>query len=142
MVFENRLLCDLGYRTLTHPSIKEKRVNEVAFQIFGIAIKNYNHALAFPLQIGQILERDEIAVVPIARGIQFLHETYGINTVLNVIMKDFIDKVNVPNPSNTTSKHLSMFLGEIEIISPSMSIQLLSDCCDELLDLEVYKKRL
>lgn len=131
------LLCDLGYRTLTHPSIKERRIIEAAFQIFGLAIKQYNQPMVFSVRIVQILESEEVSVVPVARGIQFLQESFGITTVLAIIMKELIEKLNVPNPSAATAKHVSMFLTEITEISSDMSVEVLQNNSPELLDLEV-----
>lgn len=130
------MVCDLAYRTLSHPSIKEKRTNDAVFQILGTAIKNYNHAMAFPVQIVQIMEREEIAVVPIARGVTFLNDEFNITTVLSVLLKEFIDQLNVNAPSAATAKHFSMFITEIGDQSPDLSLQCLQSA-EEILNLEV-----
>lgn len=134
------MLCDLAYRTLTHPSIKEHRVNDAVFLILGKAVKNYNHAMAFPVQIVQIMERDEIAVVPIARGVAFLNEHFGITTILGHLLKEFIDKLSTANASQTTSKHFSLFLNEIGELSPELALQCLQNSQD-ILNLEPYNIR-
>lgn len=130
------MLCDLAYRSLVHPSTKEKRVNDAVFQILGTAIKQYRHGIAFPLQIVEIMDREESAVVPIARGVRYLSDEFGITSVLGNLLKEFIDKVNVNPASQTTSKHLSLFITEIGENSPDLSLQCL-EMAQDLLNLEV-----
>lgn len=129
----------MAYRTLSHPSIKEKRINDAVFQILGTAIKSYNHAMAFPIQIVQIMEREEIAVVPIARGVTYLNDEFNITTVLNILIKEFIDQINVNAPSAATSKHFSMFITEIGDLSANLALQCLQSA-EEISNLEVNKK--
>lgn len=129
-------MCDLAYRTLSHPSIKDDGTVQIVFQILGKAIKNYNHAMSFPVQIVQILEREEIAVIPIARGVGYLYDELSITTVLNILIKEFIDQLNVNMPSATTSKHFSMFLTEIGEHSSELALLCLQNS-EEILNLEV-----
>lgn len=134
------MVCDLGYRTLTHPSVKEKRVNDTAFHLFGVAIKQYNHAVAFPLRIMEILQRQENAVSPIAHGIQLLADEYGITTVFNGLLKEFVEQLNVASPDATVAKNFSLFLMEMAELCPQLVMPELSpesDMCEELLNLEV-----
>lgn len=132
------MICDLGYRTLTHPTIKERRVTDVVFQILGIAIKQYNHALAFPVQIIQILEREEIAVSPIAYGVQLLAEEYNVTSIFNVLLKEFVEKLNVTQPDQLASKNFSLFLTEVSELSSTLVVPHLSAMSEELLNLEVF----
>lgn len=135
------MICDMAYRTLSHPSIKDKRINDIVFQILGMAIKSYAHAVAFPLQISQILERDEIAVVPIARGIVYLNDEFRITTVLEVLLKEFMERVNdVTAPTSLIPKHFSMFITEIGDLSPELALECLQ-MADEILNLEPYNIR-
>lgn len=135
-VFCFSLLCDLAYRSLTHPSTKEKRVNDAIFQILGIAIKQYCHGMAFPVQIVEIMDREESAVVPIARGVRYLNDEFGITSVMSNLLKELIDKVNVNPSSQKTAKNLSLFITEIGEVSPDLSLQCL-DMAQDLLNLEV-----
>lgn len=130
------MLCDLAYRSLTHPSTKEKRVSDAVFQILGIAIKQYRHGIAFPVQIVEIMDREESAVVPIARGVRYLNDEFGIKSVLGSLLREFIDKVIDNSTSITTSKHLSLFINEIGEISSELSLQCIDEAQD-LLNLEV-----
>ncbi|XP_031627006.1 condensin complex subunit 1-like [Contarinia nasturtii] len=134
------LVCDLAYRSLVHPSIKEKRVNDAVFQILGIAIKQYRHGMAFPVQIVEILEREELAVMPIAHGVSYLNDTFGITSVLANLLTEIIERVNVNPASQVTSKHLSLFIAEIGAISTQLSLQCL-DMAPDLLNLESYSVR-
>lgn len=134
------MICDLAYRTLSHPSIKEKRINDIVFQILGMAIKNYAHAIAFPVQITHILEREEIAVVPIARGIVFLHDEFHITTVLEVMLKEFIERVDATAQTSLIPKHFSMFITEIGDLSSELAFECLQ-MADEILNLEPFNIR-
>lgn len=129
-------MCDLAYRSLVRPSAKEKRVVDVVFQILGTAIKQYRHGSAFPVQIVEIMEREEAAVVPIAHGVRYLNDEFGITTVLAKLLGELIEKINANPAANTTSKHLSLFLTEIGEISPELSLQCL-ETAQDLLNLEV-----
>lgn len=131
------MICELGYRTLDHPSVKEKRVNDTVFQLFGLAIKQYNHALTFPVRIIQILSTQEMAVVPIARGVQLLNETLNITSVFGVLLKELIDSLSASSNDTVVTKHFSQFLTEISDISPKLIIPHLSAMGQELLNLEV-----
>lgn len=131
------LLCDLAYRSLTHSTIKEKRVIDVIFHILGVAIKNYRHGVAFPVQIVEIMDREESVVAPITYGLCYLKDTLGMNKVMEKLLAEMIDKVNV-NPSPTMSKNLSAFITEIGVISAELSLQCLdTDIAQQLLDLDV-----
>lgn len=129
-------MCDLAYRSLAHPSAKEKRVNSVMFQILGISIKQYRHGIAFPVQIVEIMEREESAVVPIAHGVHYLNDEFGITTVLVNLLSEIIEKVNTNPAVQATSKHLSLFITEVGEISSVLSLQCL-EMAQELLNLEV-----
>lgn len=134
------MICDLGYRTLTHPSVKEKRVNDTAFHLFGVAIKQYNHAVAFPLRIIEILQSNENAAVPIARGIQLLAEEYSITSVFNGLLKEFVEHLNVASPDPLAAKSFSAFLSEMAELCPQLVLPELSsdsDTLENLLNLEV-----
>lgn len=131
------MVCDLSYRTLTHSSIKVKRVVDTAFHLFGIAIKQYNQAMSFPIQIIQILEREEIAVSPIAHGIQLLADDYGITSVFTVLLKEFVDRLNTANPDALAAKNFSTFLMETAELCPQLVVPQISNMSAELLNLEV-----
>lgn len=134
------LFCNLAYHMLSQPSIKEKRVVDAVFQIFGIAIKQYNHAMAFPIKIIQILENNDTAVTAIAHGLKILAEEYNITTVYDVLMKEFVERLNVASPDLTVSKNFSQFLTEVSEICPKMSVTAISNYSEDLLNLEVRKK--
>lgn len=132
------LVCDLAYRSLVHASAKEKRVNDSLFQILGIAIKQYSHGIAFPVQIVKILENEKLAVAPIARGVIYLNDQFGITSVLGNLLNEFIEKVNMNPVSTAISKHLSLFIVEIGEISVDLSLQCLESTQD-ILNLEVFR---
>lgn len=139
--FLKSLLCDLAYRSLTHPSSKEKRFNDAIFRILGIAIKQYRHGVAFPIQIVEIMDREESAIVPIANGVCYLNDEHGErSSVMSKLLTELIDKMN-SNPSQILSKNLSLFITEIGLISPELSLQCL-EMAPDLLAVEVSKNKI
>lgn len=130
------MLCDLAYRSLTHPSSKEKHVNDAIFRILGIAIKQYRHSVAFPIQIVEIMDREESVIIPIANGIRYLNDELGErSSVMSKLLNELIDKLN-GSPSQILPKNVSQFITEIGIISPELSLQCL-EMAPDLLNLEV-----
>lgn len=129
------MVCDLAYRSLVRPA-KDKRVIDVVFQILGTAIKQYRHGNAFPIQIVEIMEREESCVIPIAHGVRYLNDEFGFTTVLAKLLGELIEKINVNPAANATAKHLSLFLAEIAEISTELSLQCL-EMAPDLLSLEV-----
>lgn len=128
----------MAYRSLTHPSSKEKRVNDAIFRILGIAIKQYRHSVAFPIQIVETMDREEATVAPIANGILYLNDELGErSSVMRKLLTELIDKMNA-NPSQILSKNLSQFIAEIGAISPELSLQCL-DMAHDLLNVEVRR---
>lgn len=131
------MICDLGYRTLEHSSVREKRVSDVVFQIFGTAIKRYNHAMVFPVRILQILRKYEIAVIPIANGISLLYEEYDIKTIFSRLLTDLIENLNVAVADTQVAKNFSQFLLEMGQVAPRHVMPHLSNLGEELLNVEV-----
>lgn len=135
------MLCDLAYRSLTHPSSStEKHVNDATFRILGIAIKQYRHSVAFPIQIVEIMDREESVVGSIANGILYLNDELGErSSVMGKLLAELIDKMN-SNPSQILLKNVSQFITEIGAISPDLSLQCL-DMAEDLLNVEVRRDR-
>lgn len=134
------MFCDLGYRTLETPWIKQKRVESTVFQIFGIAIKRYNHALTFPVRIIQILRLKEIAIVPIANGICLLNDDFGISTIAAVLLKDLVETLQEDvNGDSQIAKHFSSFLTELGSVASKLLLPHLSKLAEDLLNVEVSK---
>lgn len=131
------MICDLGYRTLEHSSVKEKRVQDTVFQILGTAIKRYNHALSFPVRILQIIRTSEISLIPIAHGINLLYEEFEIKTIFSVLLNEFIEILNSDMADNQTSRYLSLFLSELGHVAPKLIVPHLSMLGEELLNLDV-----
>lgn len=127
----------MAYRSLENPMIKEKKVADTVFQIFGTAIKRYNHALTFPVRILQILRTCEVAVSPSAHGVYLLAEEFGITTIFSTLLKDLVDTLSVDAADSSTSKYFSQFLSELGTIAPKLLIPHLATLRDELLNLDV-----
>ncbi|XP_036333555.1 condensin complex subunit 1 isoform X1 [Rhagoletis pomonella] len=137
------LVCDICYRTLelVHPRSDNRHITDTVFQIFGTAIKRYNHALTFPVRVLQILRTTEHAAVSIASGINVLHEEYGISSVFSVLIKDIVETLTVDSADTAVSRNFSNFLMELATIAPKLMIPHLSTLCDELLNCESHTLR-
>lgn len=133
------MFCELGYRTLETQSIKQKRVESTVFQIFGIAIKRYNHALTFPVRIIQILRLKELAIVPIANGICLLNDDFGISTISTVLLKDLVETLQEVAVDSQIAKHFSTFLTELGSVGSKLLVPHLSKLAEDLLNVEVSR---
>ncbi|XP_039955400.1 condensin complex subunit 1 [Bactrocera tryoni] len=137
------LICDICYRTLEliQPRSDNRHITDTVFQIFGTAIKRYNHALTFPVRILQILRTTEHAALSIASGINVLQEEYGISSVFSVLIKDIVETLTVDSADTVVSRNFSNFLMELATIAPKLMIPHLSTLCDELLNCESHTLR-
>lgn len=137
------LICDICYRTLEliQPRTDNRHITDTVFQIFGTAIKRYNHALTFPVRILQILRTTEHAALSIASGINVLQEEYGISSVFSVLIKDIVEALTVDSADTVVSRNFSNFLMELATIAPKLMIPHLSTLCDELLNCESHTLR-
>lgn len=131
------MFCELGYRTLETQWIKQKRVESTVFQIFGIAIKRYNHALTFPVRIIQILRLNEVATVPIANGICLLNDDFGISTISTVLLKDLVETLQEVSGDSQIAKYFSLFLTELGSVGSKLLVPHLSKLAEDLLNVEV-----
>jgi len=107
------------------------------FQLLGVAIKRYNHAITFPVKILNILQTSEISISPIANGAQVLYEEFGLTSIFSVLITSLIEIVRCDAADSQTSKNLSLFLTELGTIAPKLMIPHLSTLGDELLNLDV-----
>ncbi|XP_055905047.1 condensin complex subunit 1 [Eupeodes corollae] len=137
------LLTDISYRTLEMQTsaTREKHLSDTLFQIFGTAIKRFNHAITFPVRILQILRTCENAAAPIANGIHLLHEDYGISTIFSVLIRDIVESLTVESADTAISRNFSNFLTELSCTSPKMMIPHLSTLSEELLNCESHVLR-
>lgn len=118
-----------------------RHIVETVFQIFGTAIKRYQHAINFPVRILQILRNIEHASAPIAAGIYVLHEEFGISSVFSVLIKEIVESLSVDSNDTAVSRNFSNFLAELAGIAPKLMIPHLSTLCDELLNCESHVLR-
>ncbi|XP_068146838.1 condensin complex subunit 1 [Drosophila tropicalis] len=137
------MLCDICYRTLevVTPRADNRHVIDTVFQIFGTAIKRYNHAMTFPVRILQILRSTEHASAGVANGILLLHEEFGISTVFAILVKNIVDALKLDSSDSAVSKNFSNFLTDFANISPKLMIPHLSKLGDEFLDCESHMLR-
>ncbi|CRK91778.1 CLUMA_CG005410, isoform A [Clunio marinus] len=135
-------LCgDFAYRTLDHPSIKSSNVHDTSFQILGTLLKNYNHALVFPIQIFELLKSSEMSAIAIANGVPILAENFGIQTIVKVIIDQIVSGLD-NSSGGSVVKNISAFLTELGNVSPKLVMPYIRDIADELLNLESYLLRI
>ncbi|ALC40848.1 CAP-D2 [Drosophila busckii] len=137
------MICDICYRTLelVPPRNDNQHILDSVFQIFGTAIKRYNHAITFPARILQILRSTEHAANAIANGIVLLNEQYNISSVFSIIVKDMVEELLLDSSDSSLARNFSHFLTEYSAIAPQMIIPHLSKQIDELLDCESHVLR-
>uniref|UniRef100_A0A182PMX8 Condensin complex subunit 1 n=1 Tax=Anopheles epiroticus TaxID=199890 RepID=A0A182PMX8_9DIPT len=135
------VICDVCYRTLEQSYVRNRTIADSVFQILGTAIKRYNHSLAFPVRILQILEHVEAAIPSVAAGVLLLYEEFGIQTIYTVIIKEIIERLSVDSADQQTARFFSVFLIELGTLAPKMMIPHLSTLSEELLNLESYTLR-
>uniref|UniRef100_A0A1I8MCN6 Condensin complex subunit 1 n=1 Tax=Musca domestica TaxID=7370 RepID=A0A1I8MCN6_MUSDO len=137
------LICDICYRTLEmlHVRPDNRHIVETVFQIFGTAIKRYQHAMNFPVRILQILRTVEHAAVSIANGINILHEEYNITSVFSVLIKEIVECLTLDSADSNVSRNFSNFLMHSASVAPKLMIPHISTLCDELLNCESYLLR-
>lgn len=81
------LIADIAYRSLEHPTIKDKNVGDTSIQILGTLLKRYNHSLVFPVRTFEILKSCEMAIPAISQGMVVLYEQYGMQTIFKVMIE-------------------------------------------------------
>lgn len=135
------LCADLAYRTLEHPTIKNKKVEDTTFQILGTLLKNYNHAFVFPVRILQVLKSCETALPAIANGLVLLHDQYKIKSILKLIIDKVLGELqDTPDPA--LIKNASHFLAELGTVAPNLMMPYIREIGSDFLDLESYQLRI
>lgn len=135
------LCADLAYRTLEHPSIKNKNVADTAFQILGTLLKRYNHSLVFPVRIFGILKSCEMAVSAIAQGMIVLYEQYAIQTIFKVIMEQILQGLD-DSADTAIVRNISTFLTDLGNIAPTLLMPYIRDIASDVLSLDSYQLRI
>ncbi|XP_022328669.2 condensin complex subunit 1-like isoform X1 [Crassostrea virginica] len=111
------MITNLVYKLLENPSIvyvKAKETRTAIFNIVGVMVKRYNHALSASLKILQLLQHFEHLVSPLAEMTSIITTDYGNKSVVSEIMreigrKDPKDLVR----DNTGTKSFATFLVEL-----------------------------
>ncbi|XP_037945602.1 condensin complex subunit 1 [Teleopsis dalmanni] len=134
------MITERCYNTISSIPMRadNKNVIDSSFQIIGVAIKRYSHAISFPVQILYILSRTEHTASSIAHGIALLNEECGINTAFSVLIKDITDTLTGESTDTAVSRNFSNFLIELAARSPELMIPHLSNLSEELLNCESH----
>lgn len=136
------MICDIAYRTLESDFSKANNVSDAVFQILGVAIKRYNHAMQFPVRILSILRNSESSVCAIADGVCLLEEDFGITTLCSMLLKDLMETISNESEDSKTVKHATMFLTRLSTVAQNLIMPHISMLADSMLDLEAYQLRI
>lgn len=135
------LCAEIAYRSLEHPTIKDKNVADTSFQILGTLLKRFNHSLVFPVRIFEILKSCEMAISSIAQGMIVLYEQYGIQTIFKVMIEQILEGLD-DSADGATIKNVSSFLTELGSIAPVLLMPFVRDIASDVLGLESYQLRI
>lgn len=136
------LCADFAYRTIEHPTIVQDKVEDTSFQILGTLLKNYNHSIIFPMRIFELLKSSEIAAKAIASGVDVLYNTYGLHTILKVIIEEILNGIDGNVNDGPIVKNISSFFTELGLESPTLVMPFIREIADDILNLESYQLRI
>lgn len=135
------LCADLAYRTIEHPSIKQKNVLDTTFQMLGVLLKTYNHAIVFPTRIFELMKSSEMSATAIANGVVILFEQYGIQTILKVIIEQVLEGLDTSASDGPVIKNISTFFTELGSSAPTMVMPFIREIAPDILNLDSYQLR-
>lgn len=136
------LCADFAYRTIEHPTIKQKYVEDTSFQVLGTLLKSYNHAIVFPTRIFELMKSSELSANAIAGGVVVLFEQYGIQTILKVIIEKILNGLDNNTDDGPVVKNISCFFTELGNTAPTMVMPFIREIASEVLNLESYQLRI
>ncbi|KAL5282586.1 NCAPD2 family protein [Megaselia abdita] len=135
------LICDICYRFMENAANKERKFGDTIFQILGIAIKRYNHAMTFPVKTMQIIRSIENVAPVIASGITILSEEFGINSIFGILINEIVDCIAEDAADGVLVKNISTFLIELCNVASKLLLPHLSTISEELLNCESHLLR-
>lgn len=136
------LCADFAYRTIEHPTIKKKNVEDTSFQILGTLLKSYNHAMVFPVRIFELMKSNEISSIAIANGVVIIYEQYGIQTILKVMIEQILNGLDNDVSDGPVVKNISCFFSELGTTAPTLVMPFLREIASDVLNLESYQLRI
>lgn len=136
------LCADFAYRTIEHPTIKKKEVEDMAFQLLGTLLKSYNHTLVFPTRIFELMKSSESAAAAIAGGVIVLYQQYGIQTILKVIIDQILNGLDNNAADGPVVKNISCFFTELGAHEPTLVMPFIRDIANDVLSLDSYQLRI
>lgn len=136
------LCADFAYRTIEHPTIKQKNVEDTSFQILGTLLKSYNHAIVFPTRIFELMKASEMSASAIANGVVILYEKYGIQTILKVIIEQILNGLDNNVSDGPIVKNISCFFTELGATAPTLVMPFIREIANDVLNLESYQLRI
>lgn len=136
------LCADFAYRTIEHPTIKKKQVEDMTFQVLGTLLKSYNHAIVFPTRIFELMKSSESAAAAIAGGVIVLYQQYGIQTILKVIIDQILNGLDNNAADGPIVKNISCFFTELGANEPTLVMPFIRDIANDVLSLDSYQLRI
>lgn len=133
---------DFAYRTIEHPSIKQKNVEDTTFEVLGTLLKSYNHAIVFPTKIFELMKGSELSATAIAGGVVVLFERHGIQTILKVIIEQILNGLDSSVSDGPVVKNISTFFTELGNNAPTLVMPFIREIASDVLNLESYQLRI
>jgi condensin complex subunit 1 len=136
------LCAEFAYRTLEHPTIKVKDTEDAVFNVFGVLLKNYNHSLAFPVRIVELIRNHENSATSIAGGLISLYETFQLTTIIKTVVNALIASLDGDISDGPVLKNIATFFIELGNSSPALIMPHIRDAASDVLDLDSYQLRI
>ncbi|KAF7403509.1 hypothetical protein HZH68_006303 [Vespula germanica] len=131
------VLSQICYNVIEHcKDIKQKHTRQTIFEILGILIKKYNHAIICVVRIVQLVKLCDTLPAYIAPGIVHMDAECGCNGLLKQVIKE----IDQTEPTEAESRNISTFLENIATLKPDIMLPIMGDIL-EYLEHEYYIMR-
>jgi condensin complex subunit 1 len=137
------LCAEFTYRTLEHPTIKDKdTVENTVFNIFGVLLKSYNHSITFPIRIVELIRSNETSATAISAGLAILNDNFGITTIIKTVVTHLIESLDGDIADGPVIKNIALFFNELGGNSPALIMPHIRDLAGDVLDLDSHQLRI
>lgn len=136
------LCAEFAYRTLEHPTIKDKDTENSVFQVLGVLLKNYNHSLAFPVRIVELIRSHENAAISTAGGLVTLYEFFQLQTIIKTVVSSLIASLDGDIADGPVLKNIASFFIELGNSQPALIMPHIRDAASDVLDLDSHQLRI
>jgi hypothetical protein len=122
-------------------TVKDKGLRESIFQLIGVLVQHYNHALGAATSITHLLPHFEHLAAPLASLVETCVTEYGDTRVLPEVLREITNMDGKDLAQDTSgTRYISTFLSELGTRLPEQILQS-SSLVLQFLDCEVYPMR-